>query len=250
MANISSFYGTGELLIDDKPWTKEGVELFKTVMRSISLEKGRCYGIQITEFNDNLEELSFKFYGYGRWSALNNFDNFPSWTKHSTDEDLSDEDLLEARKQLIKLMYDNSWKISFDFKDEEDGEGFIAVGYSEVTAGNLDDGSLDFITNNDITERYDYTLYNYCFIFNENRKSDTFLDETDYLFDNFKEYLKSQNKDSNEKLSLENFRDFIINNDIDKNLPVSCYFDTFEEAMDYSDTIEKLFKDFLEECTK
>ena len=229
MANVSSFYGTLKLCTNNNPWTPEGYLLAYTildgfkdgyynfVMDEVIAENSATFLANFLEDPD----AEIGYFGNGRWSALNNLENFNSWSEHKYIEGtrILDESYLSQRKKLLKLMHDNQWYFAFDLIDEESGLAFISESTVYISSY-LEESTYTFYTEIIACKEYDYNLKNYCLIIEEARPgSGIFWDVINQLFVLLNISAEYQNE----------FVDFIVENDLDVYLYPYDMFDSVEE---------------------
>lgn len=217
MANISSFFGALSFEYANTPWTIEGYLLAYEIL--LSQDCDYCnYGFSM---EDDAKETSanfiatifnkdaISFWGSGRWSAANNFECLPEWSKTKGNLNLISEDQYKkVYEDLLLAMYDNEWQISFDVKDEEGGVGFIHI-FSVILYATKDaQNNLIFKTTITDEEEYDYNLHEFTRHYEEESdgRSETFYDVCDALMSSL-DIPKEQS---------EIFYDFILSHKLDK----------------------------------
>lgn len=180
MANISEARGTIEL---DGDWQPLELKYLTYVFISVSSFHSGDYFFDIEgdDFEDMyraVKELSIGFYGSGRWSFTANLEYMNNWSKLEYSHNFNDicnnkffnesnkitqEQYVEIRKELFKIMYEKGLKILWHFYDYEGGVPFLyeGEGYHYVNK----DNELVYITTTE--EYFEPNLKSYCKIFME-----------------------------------------------------------------------------------
>lgn len=244
MANVSSFAGTLTLGTNKNPWTPEGfLCVYEVMMKGFSGcdgSYGVCLDEEMTENSATfLAEMlehdphyaSIGYWGNGRYSAYNTFENFQTWTKNQVKylPESEQEKYKKYREHLLKLMYDNEWYLEFQYVDEEGGIGFISDEVTTINAIKNSDDVLEFSMNNEQLEEADYTMEAYCrLVEGTELESCSMVDEACAYIE---EALKLQTEEEKERL-----QDFVVEKG-----------HTYLYPYYYIDSKEEIDKIFLEE---
>lgn len=258
MANISDFFGTMILESETTPWTPEGLFALYDHLEAFSA-CGGDYGVCvdetfttdaatfIAELMKDPNWMHLPFWGNGRWSASNTLKSFSNWTKHVPTSywknypTVSQKHLDNQRKLLLELMYKNSWTIVFEYVDYEGGGGYIIEEEARITSN-----GKDFITTVYTSASYDYNLYNYSVVIENDREGEMFGEVINSL------RKRLDIPDSKQRT----FETFIMNNDYDTQLmPYTFYDDTYtdrqknitEYCEDIPDGLEEDWKKYFKE---
>ena len=229
MANISSFFGMLYFKSKGKPWTTEGYLAAYDVLLSMDSSHGD-YGFCMDEdatqtsadwlqyfITHPAAEKSIGFWGSGRWTASNNFDNFDRWSKEPnriTQTTVSQESFNKSREKLLELMAANDWYFHFIYKDEEGGAGYIVEEEAIIDVVTPIEGVAVFGTTTQVLEEADYNLYDFCRIIGEERECEQFADVEQDISD----LMKLQ---TDKEIQL--FHDFLLEQEWDRKLsPYTC----------------------------